>query len=135
MLRYVSPLGLMVVVDVSAAGAIGIERGAVGARGRSSRSRQAWSNSKPIADAATEAIRARELRDQGWVIGASREGGRAFPGPARRTWQARCRTTRCDGRTVGRGPLLWRGCSSRLCPTLPAPARLYSPAMLSFTFL
>src|SRR5439155_812449 len=83
MLRYVSPLGLMVVVDVSAAGAIGVERGAVGARGRSSRSRQAWSSSRPITDAATEAIRARELRDQGWVMGASREGGRAFPGPGR----------------------------------------------------
>src|SRR5437762_13306812 len=106
MLRYVSPLGLMSVVTVSAAGATGAERGIVGAVGCSSRSRQACSSSKEIADAATEAIRARELRDQGWVMGASREGGRAFPGPARRTWQELCRTTRCDGQAVGRGPLL-----------------------------
>src|SRR5438034_6718697 len=119
MLRYVSPLGLMSVVTVSAAGAIGAGRGPVGAEGRSSRSRQACSNSKPIADAASEVTRARELRDQGWVMGASREGGRAFPGPARRA------TSR-----LGMQGVAGRGCSTTssavawvLFPSLPDPAR------------
>src|SRR5437773_8534994 len=112
----------MVVVDVSAAGAIGIERGAVGARGRSSRSRQAWSNSRPIADAATEAIRARELRDQGWVMGASREGGRAFPAPGR-SLTSHLVTQRVAG----------RACSTKASAVAWVP--LYSPAMLSLTFL
>src|SRR5438309_5532950 len=84
MLRYVSPLGLMTVVAVCAAGAIGMARGAVGALGRS---RQAWSNSKPIADAPREVTRARERRDQGRVMSASRGwtgGGRSGAEPMAR---------------------------------------------------
>src|SRR5437879_4912417 len=121
MLRYVSPLGPMVVVAVSAAGAIGAGRGPVGAEGRSSRSRQACSNSKPIADAASEVTRARELRDRGWVMGASRKGGPAFPGPARRA------TSR-----LGMQGVAGKACSTTSSAVaLPTPLCLYASRLLS----